>query len=154
MINHKWGQMSQFTDSKDSPGFLLWKTQITWKRLIEKTLHIYGLTHPQFVVLASIAYFTTDEKHITQVELARHTSIDVNTISQILRLLEKKELIKRTNKIDNEKSKYPKLTDLGYQTLKPAVQAVENADNEFFKKLSFKELTTFKSIASKLINFT
>ena len=137
-------------DSKDSPGFLLWRTQIAWKRLIEKTLRVHNLTHPQFVILATTAFLTQNDRNVTQIELSKHTSCDINTTSQVLRSLEKNGLIKRIYKAGNEKSKYPKLTELGYSILKPAIQAVENADEIFFGNLNQQELEDFQLITIKL----
>ena len=153
-MQHKWQKISKFNNSQESPGFLLWKTQITWKRLIEKALIIHGLTHSQFVILASTAYLTKDSKSITQVELAKHTSFDINTASQVLRSLENSGLIIRINKLGNEKSKYPQLTELGHQTLAPAIKTVESIDDLFFSGLDQNEMASFKQIATKLTHVT
>lgn len=150
-MQHKWQKISKFKTSNESPGFLLWKTQLTWKRLIEKSLITHGLTHSQFVILASTEYLTKDGKHVTQVELAKHTAFDINTASQVLRSLEKNGLIIRISKPGNEKSKYPHLTELGYQTLGPAIKTVESVDDVFFSGLAPSELDGFKHIAAKLI---
>ena len=149
---NEWSQISQFQSFRDSPGFLLWKTQITWRRLIEKALQTHGLTHPQFVILTNTAYLTKNDTLVTQVELAKHVSCDITTTSQILRCLEKKGLIKRINKAGNEKSKYPQLTELGYKILKPAIKTVEEVDKIFFNLLAPSELNNFKQIALKLVN--
>lgn len=37
MHSTKWDKISKFDDSEQSPGFLLWKTQLIWRRQIEKT---------------------------------------------------------------------------------------------------------------------
>ena len=93
MLKIKWKTISQFEDSEQSPGFLLWKTQLIWRRQVEKALATYQLTQPQFVIMASIGYLTARGNIISQVELATHTLMDINTTSQILRTLEKKNLI-------------------------------------------------------------
>ena len=151
MQNNQWNKTSKFTDSKESPGFLLWKTQITWKRMIEKSLYAHDLTHAQFVILASTVYLTRDGEQVTQVELAKHASCDINTTSQILRSLEKKGLIRRLSIEGNEKSKYPVLTEFGYTIFKPAIKTVENVDTEFFSNLTAEEVDKFKLTLLKLI---
>jgi DNA-binding MarR family transcriptional regulator len=93
MHNIKWDEISKFDDSEQSPGFLLWKTQLIWRRQIEKTLSELELTQPQFVIMASIGYLTANDNAVSQIELATHTLMDINTTSQILRTLEKKNLI-------------------------------------------------------------
>ena len=37
----------------ESPGFLLWHTTMRWQRSMAAALHPLGLTHMQFVLLAS-----------------------------------------------------------------------------------------------------
>lgn len=150
MQNIKWNEISKHEKSADSPGFLLWKTQIIWRRIIEKKLREHNLTHPQFVVLASVAYLTKNKQSITQVELASHTSCDINTTSQVLRGLESKELIKRINQFGNEKAKYPFLTEEGNRVLKSAIKTVEDTDHDFFSPLDTSELDHLKAIFLKL----
>ena len=41
------------TDPWDSPGFLLWHATLRWQRTMAEALEPLGLTHVQFVLLAS-----------------------------------------------------------------------------------------------------
>ena len=54
-----------------------------------------NLTHPQFVVLASLAYLSQNNIEVTQVMISKISGIDVMTVSQILNLLEKHNFVKR-----------------------------------------------------------
>jgi DNA-binding MarR family transcriptional regulator len=146
-----WKKVSQFEDSEQSPGFLLWKTQLIWRRNIERVLSVYQLTQPQFVVMASIGHLTTQGQIITQVELAAQTLMDINTTSQVLRALEKRDLIIRKNKVGNEKNKYSTLTNLGYQVLEKAIYAVEKFDDAFFSHIPENDLKKAKEIFCILI---
>lgn len=154
MPNRDWGEISQFEDSAQSCGFLLWKAQLIWRRMIEKALFEYDLTHTQFVLLASTAYLTRNNKVVNQVELASYTSCDVNTTSQVLRSLQKKGLITRSNKTDNEKAKYPQLTDQGYTLLTQAIQTVERIDKNFFSSLTSTEQESFRTTILQLLRGT
>lgn len=146
----EWNNVSNHPTASDSCGFLLWKTQLIWRRIIETKLRDHDLTHPQFVILTSLAYLTKEGNSLTQVELANHTSCDVTTTSQILRALERKGLIKRISLRGNEKSKYPFLTDEGYIVFRSAIKTVENTDHEFFNKLNASELEVIGKILLKL----
>jgi hypothetical protein len=42
----------------DNPGFLLWRVSLRWQRLMTATLRPFGLTHVQFVLLASLWWLT------------------------------------------------------------------------------------------------
>jgi MarR family transcriptional regulator, organic hydroperoxide resistance regulator len=66
-----------------------------WKREIKKALEQYDLTHAQFVLLASIHWFTLKELTVTQVILSNHTKIDPMTTSTVLRTLQAKGLLQR-----------------------------------------------------------
>jgi MarR family transcriptional regulator, temperature-dependent positive regulator of motility len=48
-----------------------------------------SITHPQFIVRATLAYLSQRSGEITQVIVSNKTNIDVMTISQILENLEK-----------------------------------------------------------------
>ena len=67
-----WKKISQFEGPEQSPGFLLWQVSANWRRLIEVALAEIGLTHPQFVLLASLGWLNRNQSEVTQVELARH----------------------------------------------------------------------------------
>lgn len=149
--NTNWNKISKFEDADDSCGFLLWKTQLIWRRIIERALDQYNLTHTQFVILAVTAYLTRNDNRVTQVEIAKYSLCDINTTSQVLRTLVGKKLITRTNKAGNDKSKYPILTTLGYNTLKSAISSVESVDDCFFGSLNTEKLNIFKTSLIQLL---
>lgn len=130
-----WKEVSHFEGPEQSPGFLLWQVSTQWRRQIEIALITLGLTHPQFVLLASVGWLTRDNTDVTQVEIARHCSTDINMTSQVLRSLEKKGYIKRYQRKGNERSKFPRLTEKGAQLVEQAIPLVEEIDRKFFKKL-------------------
>ena len=66
-----------------------------WHFMIKKELKKIKLTHPQFVVLASLAYLSQNGDEVTQVMISKLSGIDVMTVSQILSLLEKHDFVKR-----------------------------------------------------------
>ena len=90
-----WQKVSQFEGPEQSSGFLLWQVSTEWRRRIETALATLDLTHPQFVLLASVGWLTRNGGQVTQVELARHCKTDITMNSQILRTLEKKGYIER-----------------------------------------------------------
>ena len=102
---------------------------------MESALLAVGLTHPQFVLLASVGWLTKDKAAITQTELARHCSTDINMTSQVLRSLEKKGYIKRRQKEGDGRSKFPYLTETGAKLIEKALPLVEEIDRRFFIKL-------------------
>lgn len=126
--------LSAHPSAEESPGFLLWRASTFWRRSIENVLIPMGLTHPQFVVLATIGWLTRNAKQVTQIEIAKEAALDPNTISQILRGLEAKNLIERLQLTD-QRSKHAMLTAAGVRMLKKALPAVEKADAAFFSNV-------------------
>lgn len=55
---------------EESSGFLLWQVTNLWQREIKKALENYGLTHSQYVLLASIHWLTIHKQEVTQVVLS------------------------------------------------------------------------------------
>lgn len=134
-----------------SPGFLLWHVSTAWRGSIEDMLKSIGLTHPQFVILATLGWLTRDGDRVTQALIGKMAGLDPNTVSQIIRGLEQKELITREQSSDG-RAKNPILTKKGSTLLKKALPAVESKDAEFFHQLKEEELTSMIGIFQKLIS--
>lgn len=144
-----WETISQFEGPEHSPGFLLWQVSMDWRRQIESALSTLGLTHPQFVLLASLGWLTQGERQVSQIELARHCKTDINMTSQVLRTLERRGYIERHQIQGNERSKYPRITAIGAQLIEQAIPLVESIDRKFFSKLPEPKLCL--DILKKLI---
>jgi DNA-binding MarR family transcriptional regulator len=117
---------------EQSPGFLLWRTTLRWQRVMADTLKPIGLTHVQFVLLASLLWFDSQDLRPSQRELADHASADVMMTSQVLRVLEGKALITRADDPADARKKVLRMTPEGRSLAAEAVQAVEAADRSFF----------------------
>jgi DNA-binding MarR family transcriptional regulator len=146
-----WKTISHFESPEQSPGFLLWQVSTGWRRQIETVLATVGLTHPQFVLLASLGWLTQNAVDVTQAELARHSNTDITMTSQILRVLEKRGYIERHQKEGNEKSKFPRVTPKGALLIERAIPLVESVDRDFFKNLGRNNMEKCVEILQKLI---
>lgn len=134
-----------------SPGFLLWHISTSWRSSIEVVLKALDLTHPQFVVLATLGWLTRNGDLVTQATVGKMACLDPNTTSQIIKGLEQKELVKREQSSDG-RAKNPLLTPKGNKTLAKALPAVEAADAQFFEKLTSNEMSCMINIFQKLSN--
>ena len=110
-----------------------------WHSMIKKELKKMNLTHPQFVVLASLAYLSQNGNEVTQVMISKLSGIDVMTISQILSLLEKHNFVKRKEHSRDTRAKAVILNKKGEEILQKAVPLVEQIDEIFFEKLDTDE---------------
>lgn len=135
---------------RQSPGFLLWHISTSWRSTIEVVLKNFGLTHPQFVVLATTGWLTRNGELATQAAIGKLASLDPNTTSQILKGLEQKELIERIQSTD-ARAKYPQLTSKGHTILTNALPAVEHQDVKFFSTFTKKELQQLMQLFQKML---
>ena len=110
-----------------------------WHSIIKKELKKMNLTHPQFVVLASLAYLSQNGNEVTQVMISKLSGIDVMTVSQILNLLEKNDFVKRKEHSRDTRAKAVILNKKGEEILQKAVPLVEQIDEIFFEKLNTDE---------------
>lgn len=136
---------------KQSPGFLLWHISTSWRSSLEAILKTFGLTHPQFVVLATTGWLTRNGDFVSQVVIGRMAGLDPNTNSQILKGLEQKGLIKRDPSSDG-RAKNVSLTTEGAEILNLALPAVEKADVKFFNSLTKNESDSLTGLFQKLMS--
>ncbi len=147
MVNFK--KISVHDTPERSPGFLLWHISTTWRSSIAATLKTVGLTHPQFVVLATLGWLTRKGDRVTQIAIGKMAGLDPNTTSQIINGLEQKRFIRREQSSDS-RAKNPSLTTEGAKILTKALPLVESTDTHFFQSLTKKELTFALRLFKKL----
>ena len=123
---------------KKSTGLLFIRTYHKWHGLIKNKLRTIDLTHPQFVVLTTLAALLRQQEWVSQTDIARFSDMDVMTISQIIRLLVKKGLIMREVHPKDSRANIILLTDTGLQKVNQALPLVEGIDQAFFGKLENK----------------
>jgi len=124
-----------YKNSNDATGFLLYKVHNFWQREIKRNLKELNITHTQFVILASAYWLYLQNKEVTQIKIAQHAKIDIMMTSNVIRTLEKKKLLKRTEHKTDTRAKLVILTKKGINILKEAVKKVERFDRKFFGNL-------------------
>jgi DNA-binding MarR family transcriptional regulator len=134
------GLTSEFTDADDSTGLILWRVTNAWQAAQRATLKPFGLTHVQFVLLASLTWLGTSP--LTQNELAQHAGTDRMMTSQVLRTLEKKGWVARTNHPGDGRAKLLAATAEGKALANAANIAVEACDALFFAPLDARQKFT------------
>ncbi|HWO12275.1 MAG TPA: MarR family transcriptional regulator [Polyangiaceae bacterium] len=105
-----------------------------WQRRQRAALKPLGLTHSQFVLLATATWFGATEK-LTQARLAELAGIDVMTTSQVVRTLEGSALMERCEHPDDPRAKSIRVTARGRELAQQAVVVVEQTDAAFFEPL-------------------
>jgi DNA-binding MarR family transcriptional regulator len=128
------GLATEFGSADESPGFLLWQVTNRWQASIRAALKPLGLTHVQFVLLASLTYLDA-EGAVSQKQLAGHAGTDVMMTSQVLRALEWRGLVGRAAHPDDGRAVALTVTAAGRELANRSVTVVEACDREFFAAL-------------------
>lgn len=128
-------------DAEASTGLLFMRAYNKWHGEIKLQLKSLDLTHPQFVVMASLGYLLHSEAEVTQVMISKLSGIDVMTVSQIITLLEKKKFITRVEHSTDTRAKSVTISSNGLSILKQAIPVVETIDNRFFGSLKAQQST-------------
>jgi DNA-binding MarR family transcriptional regulator len=122
-------------DLVNNPAYQLWQTTNAWQRSVRRALEPLGLTHVQFVVLASLESLSDDEKMVSQVVLCRRAAIDPNMTSDVLKLLERKLLIQRLRHPTDRRAYCIVFTPEGQNVLAEARAVVKPVSDAFFQPL-------------------
>jgi DNA-binding MarR family transcriptional regulator len=121
-------------DAEHSPGLLLWQLTNRWQAAQRAALKPFGLTHVQFVLLASLTWLDVDEP-VTQRRLADHAATDAMMTSQVVRVLAERGLVERTAHPDDARARALRVTNAGARLANRANAAVETCDEQFFGRL-------------------
>jgi DNA-binding MarR family transcriptional regulator len=126
---------TRFEDADDSPGLLLWRVSMRWQAEMRAALAPFGLTHTQFVLLASLAWLGSHSQDcVTQRDLADHAATDIMMTSQVLRTLEAKGFLVRRPHPQDARARDLRITPAGTTVVNKAIVAVESCDAAFFAR--------------------
>jgi DNA-binding MarR family transcriptional regulator len=124
----------------ESPGLLLWRATLRWQRAVTAELKPLGLTHVQFVLLASTWWLTTVAGETpSQRRVAEHAATDPMMTSQVLRTLESKGLVERKQDPGDSRARHVGVTEAGADLAARAIQVVEASDAAFFAPVTDQE---------------
>ncbi len=153
---------TRFGGPDDSPGLLLWQVTNRWQAAQRSALAPLGLTHVQFVLLASLTWLAQEPiapavaqepiapavaqepiapavAHadqpagaVTQRDVADLAATDPMMTSQVLRALERKGLLERADHPTDGRAKAIRTTAAGVAVANRAIAVVERCDLDFF----------------------
>jgi DNA-binding MarR family transcriptional regulator len=124
----------------DSPGFLLWHATLRWQRAMRAALAPHGLTHVQFVLLASAWWLGEQGEQPAQRRLAEHAGTDAMMTSQVVRALARRGLVERLRDPGDARTVQVSVTAAGGERLQGALADVEAADARFFADVADEAL--------------
>lgn len=139
-----------FEKPKDSHGFLLWQTTMIWQKLIKKELDTRGVSHSQFVIMATLLWFESHNYETTQIAIINWTKLDKMTVSKSLKNLASSGFIRRTENINDSRAKTVMLTNDGKKLIHILVPIVEKVDSDFFSQIPNAQQETLKTLLNQL----
>lgn len=139
-----------FDAPKDSPGFLLWQTTISWQRMIKKALEPYDISHAQFVIMAILLWLHGQKREVTQIDIVTMSKLDKMTVSKSLKKLVGMDLVARHENQEDTRAKSVQLTKSGVALAGKLVPIVEGVDEDFFGELPKKQEKDLSVILQKL----
>lgn len=142
----------ELDDPQIDIGYLIWNILKFWQRGKHRILEEFGITVSQLEVMGAIYNCTKHHEEVTQVILSQETNIDPMTISTILRNLQKKELIKRTESPTDTRARIVELTNKGYELFERAIIKVKEEQEHLFKNIDKEALRTQLHILLKELN--
>jgi DNA-binding MarR family transcriptional regulator len=131
-----WGQLSRFDGPLKSPGFILWRDFMRWQRELNGLLKPYGITQPQFAVLACCAWMTREADAVQQTKLVETLGLDKMHVSQVVGRLEDVGLLLRKGAREDLRVKQLSLSEKAQEMLAKCFPIVEGHDAGFFAEAS------------------
>jgi DNA-binding MarR family transcriptional regulator len=115
-----------------SPGFWLHHAALAWRAELDSRLRPLGLTHTQFMLLASTGWLEHVGRPPTQQEVAEHAGADRMMTSRVVRTLEERGLLERDADEADGRALRLRLTESGRAVTRPAIDAAQAVDAAFF----------------------
>lgn len=140
-----------FATPEESPGFLLWQATMVWQRMIKKALDPHGVSHAQFVIMATLLWFEAHGYETTQTAVIHQTKLDKMTVSKSMRKLVEMGFIRRTEHEQDTRAKNAYLTEQGKAMMQLLVPIVEGTDARFFGAVTASEEKALITILAQLI---
>jgi len=111
-------------------GALVWQLAMRWRSAVDRAVAPLGLTHAQYVALASLRGLTARGEKPSQRRLALWTGLGTIYVSKLVRTLERDGLIVRSPDPTDARAVQITLTERGRDTADRAIPIVRALDRE------------------------
>ncbi|MFF7162336.1 MarR family winged helix-turn-helix transcriptional regulator [Streptomyces sp. NPDC008086] len=108
-----------------SPGFLVWRLSTKWRVAVDRAVTPLGLTHAQYVLVASLYGMQREGERPSQRRLADHTGLEPLYVSKLARALESAGLVERTRDPRDPRAVQLALTEPGLERTRQAIDVVQ-----------------------------
>jgi DNA-binding MarR family transcriptional regulator len=108
-----------------TPGYLVWRLATKWRVAVDRAMAPLGLTHAQYVLVASLYGLQRAGERPSQRRLADHTGLEALYVSKLARTLESAGLIERTRDPRDPRAVQLALTEEGQAVTRRAIAVVQ-----------------------------
>jgi DNA-binding MarR family transcriptional regulator len=123
------------TSEQATAGSLVWRLMLKWRAAVERALAPVGLTHAQYVLLASLRGLTWHGHRPSQRELADFAGLEPVFVSKLIRALERSGLVERATHPADPRAVQLRLTEHGVTVIDGAVTTVRRLQDELARPL-------------------
>jgi MarR family transcriptional regulator, organic hydroperoxide resistance regulator len=110
-----------------------------WRAAVDRALAPQGLTHAQYVVLASLYGMRSVGLHPSQRELADETGLEALYVSRLVRTLEADGRIERKRDAGDSRAVRLTLTEHGNAVVRPAIATVQTLLDQLLAPLGGRD---------------
>lgn len=129
------GSSIDYAGSDTKLGFQVWHLVAIWQRKLNQLLRNSELTHAQYLLLEALLWLSQEHEKVTQVMVARAVQIDPMMVSNLVKMLEKKDLVKRKSDKQDTRAKTLELTSKGQFLIKKVMPEVDKFDAQFYSSM-------------------
>jgi DNA-binding MarR family transcriptional regulator len=115
---------------RPTPGYLVWRLAMKWRATVDAAVAPLGLTHAQYVVLASLWGLSRAGEQPCQRALADHTGLDPIYVSKLARRLEAGGLLMRVPDPADSRALRLIITEEGRKVIDPAIEIVRDLQEQ------------------------
>lgn len=138
---------SEFSELRDRPGHLIRRLHQIHVAIFLEECSEFNLTPVQFGVLNVLH----DGKTLEQVAIAGLLGIDRNNAADVIRRLERRDLLRRPNSTKDRRAKLARITENGRQLVDAVFPAMVEAQRRFVNPLSDDEYSQLMHLMEKLV---
>lgn len=116
-------------------GYLIWNLSTKWRAAVDRAMAPLGLTHAQYVLLASLFGASRSGARPSQRELAAFGGLEPMYVSRLVRTLEGEGLVTREVNADDPRAYLLKLTERGTEVVNDAMARVRALQEQLLAPL-------------------
>ncbi|WP_327675253.1 MarR family winged helix-turn-helix transcriptional regulator [Kitasatospora sp. NBC_00458] len=133
-----------------TPGFLVWRLANKWRVAVDRAVAPLGLTHAQYVVVASLHGMQRTGEQPSQRRLADHTGLEALYVSKLARALESAGLIERTRDPRDPRAVRLALTEQGAAVTGQAIAVVQELLQQLLEPLGGRDAERTRAFTDEL----